>query len=285
MSKLVSIIVPCYNQAHFLGESLQSVLNQTYSNWECIIVNDGSQDNTKSIADSWCNNDKRFKYLEKTNGGLSSARNAGITISKGEYILPLDADDILHESFLSTLVPELNNDESLAIVSCYSKFFFKNKENIIHELKPIGTTYNALLFENCLIATSLFRKQCWEDVGGYDETMKKGFEDWEFWLAITKQGWKFKVVEEFLFYYRKSKKSMLIDTLENHRISNLEYVIEKHNELYEKHHEVTVKYLFFLVNMYRNTSLKSKKTTEYKIAKLLSSPIKLLKKIFKNNVN
>ena len=239
MNKLVSIIVPCYNQAHFLGESLQSVLNQTYSNWECIIVNDGSQDNTKSIADSWCNNDKRFKYLEKTNGGLSSARNAGITISKGEYILPLDADDILHESFLSTLVPELNNDDALAIVSCYSKFFFKNKENIVHELKPIGTTYHALLFENCLIATSLYRKQCWEDVGGYDETMKKGFEDWEFWLAITKQGWTFKIIEEFLFFYRKQKQSMLIDTLENHRISNMKYLFKKHEDVYLKHHDKT----------------------------------------------
>ena len=278
MSKLVSIIVPCYNQAHFLGESLQSVLNQTYSNWECIIVNDGSQDNTKSIADSWCNNDKRFKYLEKTNGGLSSARNAGITISKGEYILPLDADDILHESFLSTLVPELNNDDSLAIVSCYSKFFFKNKENIVHELKPIGTTYHALLFENCLIATSLYRKQCWEDVGGYDETMKKGFEDWEFWLAITKQGWTFKIVEEFLFYYRKQKQSMLIDTLENHRISNMKYLFKKHEDVYLKHHDKTVDYLLYLLKKNEETASKLRKSTPYKIAKLLAKPFNLFKK-------
>ena len=278
MNKLVSIIVPCYNQAHFLGESLQSVLNQTYSNWECIIVNDGSQDNTKSIADSWCNNDKRFKYLEKTNGGLSSARNAGITISKGEYILPLDADDILHESFLSTLVPELNNDDSLAIVSCYSKFFFKNKENIVHELKPIGTTYHALLFENCLIATSLYRKQCWEDVGGYDETMKKGFEDWEFWLAITKQGWTFKIIEEFLFFYRKQKQSMLIDTLENHRISNMKYLFKKHEDVYLKHHDRTVDYLLYLLKKNEETASKLKKSTTYKIAKLLEKPFNLFKK-------
>jgi len=278
MSKLVSIIVPCYNQAHFLGESLLSVLNQKYSNWECIIVNDGSQDNTKTIAESWCNKDKRFKYLEKTNGGLSSARNAGIAISKGEYILPLDADDIIHELFLSTLVPELNNDDALAIVSCYSKFFFKNKENIVHELKPIGTTYHALLFENCLIATSLYRKQCWEDVGGYDETMKKGFEDWEFWLSITKQGWTFKIVEEFLFYYRKQKQSMLIDTLENHRISNMKYLFKKHEDVYLKHHDRTVDYLLYLLKKNEETASKLKKSTTYKIAKLLEKPFNLFKK-------
>ena len=220
MNKLVSIIVPCYNQAHFLGHALQSVLNQTYETWECIIVNDGSPDDTKVETSKWCDKDNRFRYLDKSNGGLSSARNAGIAICKGEYILPLDADDMIHESFLSTLVPELNNDDSLAIASCYSKFFFGTIENIVHELKPVGTTYHALLFENSLIATSLYRKKCWEEVGGYDENMKNGFEDWEFWLAITKLGWTYKVVENFLFFYRKQKQSMLIDTLQNHRISN-----------------------------------------------------------------
>lgn len=280
MNTLVSIIVPCYKQAHFLGEALQSVLNQTYNNWECIIVNDGSPDNTEQTAKEWCNKDRRFKYIYKENGGLSSARNAGIKISKGEFILPLDSDDIIDSEFLNKLVPHLEKDNSLAIVTCYSKFFVDKISNIVHELKPKGDSYRSLLFENNLIATSLFRKTCWDEVEGYDEKMKNGFEDWEFWIAITKSGWKFKVVEEFLFYYRKSKNSMLIDTLENHRISNLEYVIEKHNELYEKHHEATVKYLFFLVNMYRNTNLKSKITTEYKIAKLLTSPLKFLKRIF-----
>ena len=97
---LISIIVPCYNQAHFLNEVLQSVLDQSYSNWECIIVNDGSPDNTEEIALVWCTKDKRFRYVKKENGGLSSARNAGITISQGEYILPLDADDKIYPSYL-----------------------------------------------------------------------------------------------------------------------------------------------------------------------------------------
>ncbi|WP_298343653.1 glycosyltransferase family A protein [uncultured Algibacter sp.] len=278
MSKLVSIIVPCYNHAHFLDEALQSVLNQTYSNWECIVINDGSTDNTKTIAEKWVEKDKRFSYLEKSNGGLSSARNTGIKSSKGDYILPLDADDIIHESYLSTTVPELINNESLAIVSCYSKFFFKDKSNIIHELKPIGTTYHALLFENCLIATSLYRKQCWEDVGGYDETMKRGFEDWEFWLAITKQGWTFKIVEEFLFFYRKQKQSMLIDTLENHRISNMKYIFKKHEDVYIKHHDKTVDYLLYLLKINEDNASNLKQSTSYKIAKFFEKPLNLFKK-------
>jgi glycosyltransferase involved in cell wall biosynthesis len=277
MGMLVSIIVPCYNQAHFLDESLNSVLNQTYSNWECIIVNDGSPDNTEQVAKKWCKKDKRFQYLKKENGGLSSARNVGIKISKGEYILPLDADDIIHESLVEKMVPELNNNLDLAIVTPYSKFFAGNVSNITYELKPEGSSYRSMLFENNIIATSLYRKQCWIEVGGYDEQMKSGFEDWEFWIAILKQGWKFKVIKEFLFYYRKQEKSMLIDTLQNHRITNMEYVFNKHKEIYKDNFDVTLKYMFYLLKLYENKNKNLQKTKEYKLGKAIINPFKKLK--------
>ena len=279
MSALISIIVPCYKQAHFLNESLQSVLDQTYVDWECIIVNDGSLDNTESIAKQWCEKDNRFSYLYKENGGLSSARNAGITKSDGEYILPLDADDYIQKDYLSKLVPKLYQDDSLAIVSCYSEFFKKSLNNIIFELKPEGTTYHYLLYVNQLIATSLFRKICWEEVGGYDETMKKGFEDWEFWIAITKRGWKYKVIEEFLFYYRKSKKSMLVDTLNNHAESNKEYIYKKHREIYIKDFDNCITVLFYGLKTYRSSEQKIKNSLEYKIAKVICKPYRIVEKV------
>ena len=277
MSKLVSIIVPCYNHAHFLDEALQSVLNQTHNKWECIIVNDGSPDNTKVVSAKWTKKDRRFRYVEKENGGLSSARNVGVKISKGDYILPLDADDIIHKSFLKKMVHELNNNSKLAIVTPYSKFFTGNISNVIHELKPQGSTYHAMLFENNIIATSLYRKQCWEEVGGYDEQMKKGFEDWEFWIAILKQGWQFKVVEEFLFFYRKQEKSMLTETLEHHRISNMEYVFNKHKEIYKNHFDNTLKYMFYLLKLYENKNKNLKSTKEYKLGKAIINPLKKIK--------
>ncbi|HAO28647.1 MAG TPA: glycosyltransferase family 2 protein, partial [Chryseobacterium indologenes] len=83
MMPTISIIVPCYNQAIYLDECLQSVLDQTYGNWECIIVDDGSPDNTKEVTEKWIEKDNRFIYLHKENGGLSSARNAGIEAAKG----------------------------------------------------------------------------------------------------------------------------------------------------------------------------------------------------------
>lgn len=276
---LVSIVVPCFNQAHFLSESLNSVLNQSYKDWECIIVNDGSPDNTDEVANKWCARDSRFIYLKKENGGLSNARNAGISISKGEFILPLDSDDVIDESFLSKLVPELINDESLAIVSCYSKFFDKRLENIINELKPKGNTYHYLLYVNQLIATSLYRKKCWEQVGGYDEEMTNGFEDWEFWIAITKLGWKYKIVKEFLFFYRKSKKSMLVDTINNYFETNKEYIFKKHKEIYIDDFENCMTVLFHQLKTYRSSEMKIKNSFEYKISKIISKPFKVFRKL------
>jgi glycosyltransferase involved in cell wall biosynthesis len=195
---LVSIIVPCYNHASFINETLQSVVDQTYTNWECIIVNDGSIDKTEIIAKEWCNKDGRFSYIYQENEGPSSARNNGIKKCKGEFILPLDADDYITSDFIEKLVPELLNDKSLGIVSCYTKFFADNIKKTTFNLKPEGDDWRNLLYVNQLISTSLYRKECWEEVGGYDETMTNGFEDWEFWINVIKKNWRYKIVADFL---------------------------------------------------------------------------------------
>lgn len=280
MNTLVSIIVPCYKHAHFLNESLESVLDQSYNNWECIIVNDGSPDHTDIVAKQWCAKDSRYSYLYKENGGLSSARNAGIKVSQGEYILALDADDYIHKEFLSTLVPQLQKDDSLAIVSCYTKFFQNNLNTIIDELKPDGSTYQYLLYVNQLIATSLYRKSCWEAVGGYDESMKNGFEDWEFWLNITKKGRNYKVIPEFLFFYRKSKQSMLVNTISNHAESVKEYIFKKHNELYIGDFDNCMTVLFYWLKTHRSSEKKIRNSLEYKIGKLITKPFKIIFKLF-----
>ena len=95
MSVLISVIIPCYQQGQYLSDAVTSVLEQTYGNWECIIVNDGSSDNTEAVSNEWCTKDQRIKYLHKENGGLSSARNAGLREAKGSYVQFLDADDMI----------------------------------------------------------------------------------------------------------------------------------------------------------------------------------------------
>ncbi len=136
---------------------------------------------------------------------------------------------------------------------------------------------------NQLIATSLFRKKCWEEVGGYDENMKNGFEDWEFWIAITKHGWNYKIVEEFLFYYRKSKKSMLVDTINNHFETNKEYIFKKHKEIYLKDFENCMTVLFHQLKTYRSSEIKIKNSIEYKIGKIITKPYRIFKKLMKKN--
>lgn len=275
----VSIIVPCYKQAHFLKTSLQSVLKQTYADWECIIVNDGSPDHTDSEAEIWCRQDSRFKYVAQENGGLSSARNAGIKTSEGVFILPLDADDILHEQYLERLVPILHTNEELAIVTPYSIFFEGCIDNVVNQLKPKGDTYPYLLYVNQLVATSLYRKKCWKEVGGYDEMMKKGFEDWEFWLAVTKRGWKYKVVEEPLFYYRKASKSMLVTTISEDAERVKQYIIHKHRDIYIKDFDNCITVFTHYLTTSRKKEQRLQQSAEYKLGKLLLKPYRILQRV------
>lgn len=232
MNALVSIIVPCYKQAHFLKDSLQSVLEQSYAHWECIIINDGSPDDTDLIAKQWVDKDSRFKYLKKENGGLSSARNAGIKISQGQYILPLDADDKIHASYLEKIVKAFSENSELDLVTSRIQFFgVKNNEMIL----PVYS-YQKILIRNCFPHCSSFKKSAWETVQGYDENMKS-FEDWEFWISILSENSKIYKIPEKMFFYRKHELGSLTNTFKTNPdfyYSLYDYVYEKHKMIYKQ---------------------------------------------------
>lgn len=220
----ISIIVPCYNQAQFLDEALQSVLEQTYTNWECIIVNDGSLDNTEEIAQKWVNKDFRFRYLYKENGGLSSARNFGILQAEGEFILPLDADDRISEEYVQLAINCFFHDTSLKVVYCKAEKF--GDEKGIWDLKQF--TIQDLVKENMIFCSALYRKSDWEKVGGYDENMIYGLEDWEFWISQLKNGGNVKCLDVVGFYYRIKSDSMLKQINDKKYEYLLEYLSVKH---------------------------------------------------------
>ncbi|WGF92743.1 glycosyltransferase family 2 protein [Aequorivita marisscotiae] len=231
-SPKTSIIVPCYNQARFLSEALNSVYNQTFKDWECVIVNDGSTDNTEEIASKWVQKDERFKYISKSNGGLSSARNKGIENSQAKYILPLDADDKLHPEYLEKAIPILENDEAIEVLTSKVQFFGV-KEHIYH--LPIYT-FKTLLLKNCFIACSIFKKESFLKVGGYDENLKS-FEDWDLWISVLKHGGKAHVINEVLYYYRKHEANSLSNrfyTDGDFYYGLYDYVFKKHIDLYLK---------------------------------------------------
>ncbi len=117
-SPLISIIVPCYNVEDFVSKTLQSVHSQEYSQWECIVINDGSQDNTASICKEWVEKDNRFTYYFQENQGLSAARNKGLEMANGEYIYFLDSDDLIAENTLSNLLTLTTEDTDIVYGKC-----------------------------------------------------------------------------------------------------------------------------------------------------------------------
>lgn len=229
-SPLVSIIVPCYNQAQYLDEALQSVLDQSYTNWECIIVNDGSPDDTAEVAKKWVAKDSRFKYIYQENTGVSGARNIGISQAAGEFILPLDADDKISADYIELAIKSFLDDASLKVVYCKAEKF--GDEVGIWNLKPYSI--NTLALENMIFCTAMYRKLDWSLVGGYDVNMVHGIEDWEFWIAILKNGGVVKCLDEVGFYYRIKKVSRQKQfNLLNEKYL-LEYISIKHADFFVK---------------------------------------------------
>lgn len=224
----VSIIVACYNQSLFLDEALESVLNQTEKNWECIIVNDGSTDESDTIAEKWTKKDSRFICFHQKNSGLCRARNFGIEKAKGEFILPLDADDKLGKDYLKLGLEAFNNRENLKLV--YSLAEKIGEEKGLWEL-PDFNLYN-LSRRNMIFCSAIFRKRDWEKVNGYDINMVYGWEDWELWIAFLKNGGNVFKLDYVGFYYRIKTESMLksIDNKKSKYLLN--YLSVKHADFF-----------------------------------------------------
>lgn len=200
---IVSIIIPCYNQAKYLSETLDSVLAQTYQDWECIIINDGSSDSTEDIAKKYCAEDSRFFYIYQDNQGVVAARNNAISQSHGKYLLPLDGDDMIHKRYIEEAVKVIERDPKLKLVCCECEYIGDKTGRI--ELPKYSL--ETLCERNCFVCTSLFRRIDFDRIGGYKDNMKLGLEDWDFWLSLLENGGKVYRIPEVLFYYRKMQTS------------------------------------------------------------------------------
>ena len=209
---LISVVIPAYNAEQFLDETLESVLSQTYENWECIIVNDGSTDNTESVAKKWCEKDSRFRLTNKENGGLSSARNWGIKESKAEYIAFLDADDILTSDSLEVRINVLI-EQNVDLVATKLQHFTdklpkvsKNnaRQDVLYYAKE-GLT-QLMAFNKVTPSTVLCKKSVMDEVGGF--TWHKKAEDLHCWLKVLFAGYKIYRIDETLLLYRLVENSM-----------------------------------------------------------------------------
>ena len=274
MSKLLSIIIPCYNDPIFVSEAVKSAKEQTYSNKEIIIINDGSNELTKKVLDKIVN--PIVSVVHQKNKGISGARNRGFFEAKGEYIMLLDSDDIFDKTFAEKAITVLNNNNSVGVVTCWGKRFIDDK--ILSEFKPIGGNIDDFLFSNSSIGTSMIRKTVWDEVGGYDEQMKKGYEDWEFYIRAT-QNWQVEVIPEFLFFYRQRIDSMRVEALNHHDLEIKKYIYNKHKDLYIKHYDQTISYLLGECDIYKKGELKQQQKLEFRIGQLILKPFRFVKRI------
>ena len=231
-SPLVSVIIPCYNQGEYVDEAVDSVLAQTYQDFEIIIVNDGSTDEFTSEKLKNYNKPKT-KVIHTVNQGLSAARNNGIRASIGELILPLDADDKIANSYIEKAVTLLENGFDIGVVTTNQVIFFGAKYGLEGNAKE-GSTELFIGHYNNQVACSLFRKDGWIECGGYDETMRDGFEDWEFWLRLTDIGLKVATIKEPLFFYRIKEDSMWTAS-EHLKPQIMKFMVEKNIKIYQKY--------------------------------------------------
>src|SRR5258705_4411354 len=200
-STLISIVIPCYNDDQYIEQSVSSALNQTYSQIEVIVVDDGSKAETKAVLKKL--EPKITKLITQENSGQSKARNRGIEAANGNYILVLDSDDYFESTFCEKAVLSLG-DPTIKLVTSFTKRF---NDFYSYDFYPKGGDLKDFLIYNQATGSVMFRKKDCISAGGNDESMRSGFEDWEFYIRLLKDGGTAFVIPEFLFNYRAKENS------------------------------------------------------------------------------
>lgn len=223
---LITIIVPCYNMGHYLTETLNSIEKVFQPDiHEVIVVNDGSTDE-KTLT--LLREIKNFKVIHKENGGLSSARNKGISESSGSYLLFLDADNLLTDGYLTGGVAVLRNRQEIDIVYGESETF----GNSTGRLYTKDYNLQTLMSYNYIDACCLVRKSLFDEIGLFDESMKSGYEDWEMWLRAGLHNKKFYYLKDVVVQkYRIRGGSMLQKIDKKKRDEIFDYLEKKYPEL------------------------------------------------------
>ena len=202
----VSVIIPCYNQGEYIEEAIDSVLSQSYQDFEIIVIDDGSDDpGTISLLAGLQKN--KTTVFTIANAGVAAARNFGISKSKGTYILPLDADDWIDSRFLSLAIPLLEQNTAYELIGTGVQYFGEMDQK---EFLPLYEPQQHLL-QNLFFNTSLFRRVSFDKLNGYDESFRLGWEDWEFYLRLVSHQSQVFIINEYLYHYRIKKISRNAD--------------------------------------------------------------------------
>lgn len=216
MKQLVSVIVPMRNAAPFIVETLESIVASTYRPIEVIVMDDGSTDDSLRVAKEFAKAHPEIRILSQPNAGVSAARNNAIREAKGEWILPVDADDRISPTYIEHAMAAISNE--VRIIGCRAEYFgARQGEWCLPEF-----SYELLARKNMIHACSLFRKADWQSVGGFcEEEIYR--EDWDFWLSLMELGGRYVRLDEVGLYYRvhegsrrakaKQRKRLIVDAI------------------------------------------------------------------------
>jgi glycosyltransferase involved in cell wall biosynthesis/SAM-dependent methyltransferase len=226
----VSVVVTCYNLGQYLSESLSSVRDQTLSEIETVIVDDGSTDPYTAsrlgalAQDGW-------RVLRTENRGLPAARNLGIRSTRAPYICCLDADDILRPAYLEKALAALDANPRAGFVTCFYELFDEASGACCFPRPRLPR----MLVRNGAVVSSVFRREAWAETGGYCESLP-AMQDWDLWISILEKGWEAELLPELLFDYRVRPGSMYSETRKPHRFSLISSLIHaRHHALYQQY--------------------------------------------------
>ena len=231
MPPRISVLIPCFNHGRFIDEAVESVLAQTFQDFEIVIVDDGSTDarTRETLARV---NAPRTAVLSTANRGLPAARNFAARHASGELYCALDADDKLAPTWFEQAVRVLDTQPALAFVSHWLETFGDERWT----WAPERCDLPSLLARNTVNGAALVRRQAFDAVGGYDEAMREGCEDWDLWLRLVESGRHGTIIPEVLFYYRRRADSMSRRMLDAEAYRRpLEVLVQKHLASYRAH--------------------------------------------------
>ncbi|MFC1733290.1 glycosyltransferase [candidate division KSB1 bacterium] len=229
---LISLVIPCYNHGRYIKDTIKSVLMLHRGLYEVIIVDDGSDDpETIKILNNIIDPD--IQLIRQKNMGLAEARNAGIKKARSKYILTLDSDNTIDPAYVYQAIDILDRNKEVGVVYANHRFFgssngYKEVENF---------SLQRLLIGNYIDACAIFRKKVWENNQGFDPDMPvQGYEDWNFWIGASNNGWMFHHLPDYLFDYRTREDSMIKQSFDpENRFKMVEYTVQKYKKLYNKY--------------------------------------------------
>jgi glycosyltransferase involved in cell wall biosynthesis len=189
---LVTVIVPTYNRADLIGETLESIAAQTFTDWECLVIDDGSTDDTRAVVEGFSAREPRFRYVWQENASAASARNHGIRLARGKYIAFVDSDDLFTPDRLEWQVKAAEADPELVLVYGHTYNFRTGQEDkgrlYLADLpsRPTGWAFEDLICCSSIYAP-LVRTETIRELGGFDTSLPSA-EDWDMWIRLSKRG-------------------------------------------------------------------------------------------------